>query len=564
VNIRNEGTNALIFTETSDDIHDLIPTMIEDIKNEELSQNVMRGLQGGRQSKYESTVKMLMDVHIKLRRERKIIERTIFLLNRWAKQFYSSALKVRLFLKNAQTVTRYGQFLNDVQSITKTGAGVSLFDRQQIILANKTLDDMQQKLQLQVSSVEDARITSKPSGQDINTAPAPPAPATVPIYNKYLPSMQGAYVEDLTNPSNKTPPLMKDIFSVKSFVFDGTLSSKFMHNAMLSMLKSSKFRLTDPKSLEIKILSVGLPIGFSSHLQEKVNLSQVTVGAFKQREADIIKIRAFKQDVEYDSVVFKPLEFIFELSRFVSPTQSPADISTLAEDPNLDASSIFEQFLQYIRTADYASGEKGLDIAKAREVGSLDSATNVANELSAGKYVNILQPNERNELRYNHIISHLLNQYIRFTIGIDFRESNFLLESVSVPENIQKSVSSELNSLLSAIDADEGMRAFVRLFATKTIVSDGKAEFSRILTPKRYERIFNIPIIPDEFEIDQDKTLSTEAGDYQLQLLQELGVVSVVDAGGRKMMFLKRRNRDNIALERFFVAIATHDDVGFV
>ncbi len=102
-----------------------------------------------------------------------------------------------------------------------------------------------------------------------------------------------------------------------------------------------------------------------------------------------------------------------------------------------------------------------------------------------------------------------------------------------------------------------------------TIFSEGFSLAKKILTPKIFERVFTIPIDPDDFEIDIDKTQQNVSGMTELHNLITLGKVVEVSNNNivsfetsldskLKYKLLERNKTDgNLIFEKYWFNIET-------
>jgi hypothetical protein len=103
---------------------------------------------------------------------------------------------------------------------------------------------------------------------------------------------------------------------------------------------------------------------------------------------------------------------------------------------------------------------------------------------------------------------------------------------------------------------------------TRTLYSDTLDESRRIMKPKVFDRIFNIFVDPDDFEIDQIETNRTESGRDMLDSLFSSGkVISVLDqtilrstelTPMARMKLIDKNPKENDAVfEKYFITLET-------
>ena len=77
---------------------------------------------------------------------------------------------------------------------------------------------------------------------------------------------------------------------------------------------------------------------------------------------------------------------------------------------------------------------------------------------------------------------------------------------------------------------------------------------AKVLNPKTFERVFNIPINIDKFEVDVAETNKTESGSKTLiqartqNLLREVGTDKITT-------YFNKRDKNDIILEDLFITI---------
>jgi hypothetical protein len=191
-----------------------------------------------------------------------------------------------------------------------------------------------------------------------------------------------------------------------------------IRRAIDDMLSTDEF--TQASAASRKILTVGIPLGFSRHLQQKVDIKKLKKTSFDVRQNDVVNIAVYKVDMQNPDIVYKPQRFMFELSRFPvrndvyvkdSPGVSKFDI--VSRFPTRDASQAFSSggSVQYIRSSD-------------NEVEALD-----------GEDYDFLTRQEKDQLYVNHVFSYLLEVYLRTMTGISTADYHF--DMVDPPPQVE-------------------------------------------------------------------------------------------------------------------------------
>ena len=292
-----------------------------------------------------------------------------------------------------------------------------------------------------------------------------------------------------------------------------------------------------------------------------------------ESEKYVIKINVYKRDLEFPDIVFQPISFLFELSRFVSPTTS---FSGIFDPTNPSPAKSFADVLQNVRTYDF-DANLGL---KAQQLGNIASADPI---LTSSQY-DFLSSDQKSEIIRNHVVSLLLSQYVKILTGVDLDEQAYLL----VPEN-EQSVNTLINDAtlkrvidrhvkhvagLSSFDSSKDsidslglkqttlsklihdLKHLGALAFSRTTMSDAVTEINRALTPKVFERIFNIPIDPDDYLIDENPTQTTDFGKSAFKQLITTGRI-VQNPDGTHSLNPDNKKFGVVALEQFFVTIET-------
>lgn len=383
--------------------------------------------------------------------------------------------------------------------------------------------------------------------------------------------------------------------NVASPFIQGTIVDGNVASSLFSMLRSPEF--TAPASTNVKIISVGLPTGFSESLREK---SSAFIGGtdfkeFSRRAGlanDVIRVHVYMKDLLFNDIVFKPLSFVFQTGRFVA---SPDFASTAGLQS-------FNDIIDETTTRVLSPDSSKFDLESLNE-GTLASGES---------YKGVVTEADRQQLAKNHVKSFLLSIYLGLLTGIEFTEDGFYVgdavadlrvdpESLTIFQRlIETRVSSLAGRKITLADlaaqnenvknilqrlTDEGMLQgvidplgdvlpdldkatnvelsedlmnFMKVFSTKSVLVGAGARKIRALSPKLFERIFNIAVDPDAFEIDNDLTLTTESGKSFLSSQLANRLISRIDENDPRRLRMNqsiRRQLGNISLQQFFVTV---------
>jgi len=346
---------------------------------------------------------------------------------------------------------------------------------------------------------------------------------------------------------------------------------------LYKMMQEDDFK--SDKSKNMKIVSVGIPAGMSEEILGK---DQDSSSLEEKKEKDIISINVYRKDLLHDGIVFEPLTFKFELSRFFS------HINPFEIDENGKVKENFRQLVDnFVVTRDIDTSR---DQVIKEEVGS--------EFMSSSVYDNI---ENKGNIKLNHIKDYLARVYVKLLTGVDLSESTFILEGDSEPfiESVDVDVITSLidgylkskdNSLsldkiqnnnpemkeiinrikgnsaskgiLDKVEAKinknndnqnveitEDLISFMKLVNPKSVLMGSSTLLRKVTSPKKFERVFNIFVDPDWFKVDYKKSDKVEY--RRLKSQNKLIRVPGKDKnnGGRKL------NVDQLSLNKFFVTV---------
>lgn len=421
---------------------------------------------------------------------------------------------------------------------------------------------------------------------------------------------RNALIESKSNFSTVENIISANNGEISPFIDDTVISQK-IKKALDSLLQTTQF--VAPAGNNIRILSVGLPAGFISALNDRTG--PYTIGQnfseFSKRlkiRSDVIKIHVYLKDLMFENLVFKPQSFIFQTTRFVS-----SDCFNFVEtDVNQTFDNLSEQLISTRVLSD--------DFSKFIIEGN--TAKGFAGIATSKSYDGIINDFDKKELINNHIKSYLLNVYIKLLTGVELSEDAYYINDDIADTRVDSETQAAFEELLLArvskfanrrltfdelrntnknvrnllerlnvtveagainplgtiiddasktanIEISEDILTMMKMFSSKSILFGFGARKMRTTSPKLFERIFNIPIDPDDFEIDQDATRLTMAGRDFLgstaarsivisqdnSNLRDLTRVSLDNLSPLKLDPILRREIGNVNLQQFFVAV---------
>ncbi len=399
-------------------------------------------------------------------------------------------------------------------------------------------------------------------------------------------------------------------------VFDESDVAEEMEHAILSFFSEGDYAAA--QGLNKRIMTVGIPHGFTQYLKQqdepnKKNASQ------QEKEGDIVQVVVYRVDMQNTDIIYKPVRFLFELSRFPIRFSTDhwlplRDKPTVADIINAVPTQNFNfDGTQVTINVEYAASA----IAGQQGAQHLRSAFN-------GESYSFLTPAQKTQILHNHTLSHMLEVYVRMLTGINVAEHSYYVDELpstsdrglvgslatyaisnmvarsglAVPSedapptggvlfsstgartanpppkrgdrgqtrpamsnpagtagdmqgeaqfgstrqqgapvrnrDQQSSVGSlkenlELLGPKHARAAAATLRTCSQLASSFTQFTRTEATRARVLSPRLFDRVFNIIIDANDFEIDVKKTLATPYGRQALELLIRHGEVVSVD-----------------------------------
>lgn len=357
-------------------------------------------------------------------------------------------------------------------------------------------------------------------------------------------------------------------------VFDDTPTLENMKNAFFAFF--SQDRLCTRKSLNSRIITVGIPNGFARSIRNKIS-AELLDRSYNKKQTDIVSLNVYKVDVDMQDIIFLPQKFMFELSRFVLNSEN--------EVKSVGIDSSVEQVNAAVSTRDY----------------SLDAGKVAANSaIFDNPLYSFLTDKQKAQLISNHVANHFIEMYIRYLTGMRISESNFeFIINEQDKLSVQKSIDDEFiktliaSSVFRRIPAAgignhddtkktleensdhrsdmliyRDVKSITNLANVSTTISNPAYEASRMLRPKEFERIFSVIVDPNDYEIDVVATQKTVLGSSALEKLVKQGLVISVDENtavtadqsiqNKRVKVIERNTSDNnLVFEKYFVEFET-------
>lgn len=393
-----------------------------------------------------------------------------------------------------------------------------------------------------------------------------------------------------------------------------------------------------------KIVTVGVPLGFSKRLKNLAINNSLTSGNYNKQN-DIFNLVIYKVDLLNSDIVFKPQKFLFEMSRF--PVRNDRQYLQLPENPSLT------DVIDSMPTRDLAQGSYSTE---PTYWSTKSSTGNRKLSFESSNYA-FLSNQQRSDLIKNHITSHMSEIYVKLLTGASVAEYHFDIIDIPKPQDdgfiklvIEHHVDNVLNlfnnttKLTQQLDSEpvggllfsttssrmsnfitsavtsfktepskmsnstgtagnsdvrnalkknpsnnvvpslnasavsrkniphviEGFKITGNVTKMITPLSNPLIVSTKVLTPKQFDRVFNVIIDPDDFEINYEATVKTNDGKHALeQLLKsgdiiELNVVTETINKQSNVSTFKFRSRDknqgDLTFEKYFVTFETYDE----
>lgn len=422
---------------------------------------------------------------------------------------------------------------------------------------------------------------------------------------------------------------------------DDSAIGEQLQNALLGLLSSPAY--TSSRGFNKKVLTVGIPLGFTNLLKQRISLSNLKKSSFVDKQNDFVVISVYRVDMLNSDVVYKPKRFTFEMSRF--PVRDQQTYLDLPERPTLG------QIINSIPTRDLGNGLDSMQPAYGNAGG--ETTNRGLKSAFDDESYSFLTDQQKNDIITNHVVSYLFEVYVRLMTGTSLADYDFhlagpprLLEpefmktliehrinqivdstsdvpvsnqprggilfsataserqreesypSQQSPTSLEQqksigTVTSNLSSLShrKIAGALHEMGVISSLAHVVTPLSDGASLSTALLEPKQFDRVFNIVIDPDEFEIDYDHSVRTPHGKRVIEQLimngdalplSEIEQSAVINRGMSSNIqsltnqrFVQSRVTDNqttfrmrerdlsegdMAFDKFFVTIETLDE----
>lgn len=387
-------------------------------------------------------------------------------------------------------------------------------------------------------------------------------------------------VEQSYNTSNKLrlSPTVNGLFPAQDFTDLTPLNpvSLLSHQLLSKYYSSQEFQTRSGNNKTI--LSVGIPHGLVEKIQSQSSLRNPVVSNY-------IRIKVWKIDRLYPDILFKPLEFLFDMNRY--PTRSlsnwnfedfSGNVSDLLKIPSKYYSPSYKDFTVHSGYFDELSEMSSFESKNSNE------AIFMRTEIPASDRDNIMR-----QMYKNHSLSYLCEEYINWYTDEELSEDHYHnYTSINSKSNSKDTYQAVVNAIRSGIPAsgqnsvlfEDYTTGQVLSFPTTTLQSNGSStsiprndvQFTvnltnttvsylrsptlmsdphfvkkRIVFPKKFDRVFNILLDPDDFILD-----STTIDSSKINQLTQNGPFLRTSSNDLKR---KDTTQNEIYLNEFFVTV---------
>jgi len=215
-------------------------------------------------------------------------------------------------------------------------------------------------------------------------------------------------------------------------ILDESVITPEMREAVLGFFGSDEY--ASASSNNKRILTVGIPLGFTQRLKQKVSIRNQKRASFTNKQNDIINVTVYKVDIQNPDIVYKPQRFMFELSRFPVRNSSNAWLPLPFPSLKLDIiNAIPTRCFDANPDAGTASSiSSGVEYARSFAASVAGHGGNERAPFTSPSY-DFLLASEKQQILENHVLSQLLESYIKLMTGINVSEYNYHMTDPAPP-----------------------------------------------------------------------------------------------------------------------------------
>lgn len=322
-----------------------------------------------------------------------------------------------------------------------------------------------------------------------------------------------------------------------------------MKELMYSLLTQPQFGELELADERLKLISVGLPAGFSKRLSDRISREDINKESFFEKQSDVIKINVYKRDARFDDIVFKPKSYIFDLSLFQTTS------GMLTSEPRRREN--YSRVARRVSLTDYEN------LLNKQQI-TIDS-------IEQDDRYSFLTLRQKQEMLANHLQSSLLELYINYLTGLKVNEKSFLVNDVTPGTQLNASLEALVRryiievfgeevpdrpvaELLNDVELDDDVKDILRLSTFGSILFEPPLLRQKTVGAKLFDRVFHLPLRVENFEVDQELTNSTISG--KLALLQNVVQNRIVETRDGRLVF-RPSDENEVIFTDFFVTVET-------
>lgn len=406
-----------------------------------------------------------------------------------------------------------------------------------------------------------------------------------------------AGVTDITDVSSLTRSARPDD-DLK--IFDDSFITSRTANLIKAAYANAKY--SPDRGSNIRVISFGLPHGFTTRLHNKFKLSSFAEQMrSKPQQNDVVIADVYKIDVRYPDIIFKPVPKVFELSRFAVRDESkyrPAQVGARLDDvldsvPTRDYSDIGNPRMSYGDqgiTPDYAfmthsdfkamhrntvmsylheisfrlltgipMSERELYVADPDETDR--PAPFVAKAILQNTTQKVFKLPVTSNLKLNFSLANA-TQTVSYFSAVQAAKASSSRASTKVGGIIKQAISVSYSPRITRIGRSHA-EAAAHVSKKKTVYTDRDLAAKYVMSPKLFERVFFIDVDPDDFEVDREETFKSDVGRSTFAQLQQAGEIEVesetLGSNVREAYFLKdHRSEKQMTFEKYFVVLRAY------
>jgi hypothetical protein len=263
-----------------------------------------------------------------------------------------------------------------------------------------------------------------------------------------------------------------------------------------------------------------------------------------------------------NDIVFKPQKFIFDLSLF----HREAEVVDLIK-PAINEG--FSSLLTKATVKDFV--DINTNIFYTLDGKKIAGVTTTS--IKEDKKYNFLSNKDREDLIKNHFESLLIENYVKLSTGMSIEESSFPIDDSKPSYTLDSEFESLLigyiknilgknipqnqtvNELLLSNSIDQATKDLLRSVAMTCPLVSPFIIKDRVLKPKKYDRVLNVAVNIDDYEIDVEQTRKTTSGQKALNQAGLQKQIRIVKEGTQEKQYLTQRTEKDIIFEDYMIIV---------